>query len=169
MPPSHSHCFKHCNTVTVRVFLSQFDGLCCVFVLTETSHPLPPLTQSHTLSTCKTNTCMSYCISGPAQIFTVDSQVLVQSSWLELTSFFPFLRHVLPEKQDKQVFNKGLEGSSSVSDAAYRHRNICTHKKDPFQNHLICCIFHGSRSSCSISGHLISYHLLYIHYLYLAS
>lgn len=74
-------------------------------------HPtpfLPLLNHTHCLHERQTR--VSYCISGPAQIFTVDSQVLVQSSWLELTSFFPFLTHVLPEKQDEQVFNKGLEG-----------------------------------------------------------
>lgn len=127
----------------VRWFLSQFDRPCCVFVSTEDSRPfLPSLAHTRTLSAWKKNTFMSYCIckteslplANPAQIFTVDSQVLVQSSWRELTSVFPFdTRHEWKTRQTRFP-HKGLEGSSSISEAACSAGFITfgTHKKNPF-------------------------------------
>lgn len=178
MPSSYSHCFKHCNTVTMcGGFLCQFDRPCCVFVSAKDSRPfLPSLTHTHTLSAWKKNTFMSYCICktenlplvNPAQIFTVDSQVLVQSSWRELTSVLPFdTRHEWKTRQTRFP-HKGLEGSSSISEAAcsagfirvHRHRDahIWHAQEKPLFNYLICCIFHGSRHTYSVSDRVILFH-----------
>lgn len=152
MPSSHSHCFQHCNTVTMCFRpLSQVDRPRCVFVSTKNSRPLPPLTHTDTLSAWKTNTFMSYCIcktesppiiQTPPQIFTVDSQVLVQSSWRWLTSVFPF--DTCQEWKTRQT-----SFPSSISEAACSYGDTETHtRKTPFNN-LICCIFHGSRRTYS--------------------
>lgn len=96
IPSLHSHCFKHCNTVTMSGgFYLSLTGP--VVSLSQLRTPPVP-THTHTLSAWKTTTFMSYCIcktkslppANPAQIFTVDSQVLGQSSWRELTSVLPF-------------------------------------------------------------------------------
>ena len=90
----------------------------------------------------------------PTQIFTVDSQVLGQLSWQELTSVLLFdTRHEWKTRQTRFP-HKGLEGPSSVSEAAcspgftrvhtHTHTHTHTHNKKPFSSDLICCIFHGS-------------------------
>lgn len=105
---------------------------------------------------------MSYCICkikslplhNPAQIFTVDSQVLGQSSWWKLTSVLSFdTRHKWKTRQTRFP-HKGLEGSSSISEAACSpgftgvhrdtHMHTFTHTRKGFFNDFICCIFHGS-------------------------
>lgn len=76
------------------VVLSQFDWPCCVFVWVKNSHPFLPwlrLTLAHIVYVKHKHMHVRLYrpLVGPAQSFTVDSQVLVQSSWQEPASIFP--------------------------------------------------------------------------------
>lgn len=111
VPSFHSQCFKHCNTVMMSCgFYLSLTGP----VVSLSQLRTPPFfpTHIHTKSAWKTNTFMSYCICeikslpspNSTQIFTVDSQVLGQLSWRELTSVL-LLTHVTNEKRDKRDFH----------------------------------------------------------------
>lgn len=148
----HSHCFKHCNTAMMSsgFYLSQ-TGPWCGFVSNRNTPISPTLAYTHALSSWETNTFVSYCICetkslpppDPTLIFTVDSQVLGQPCWLELTSVLPFDTHHKWKTRQTRFPHKGLEGSSSASEAAcssgftrvhtYAHRRpVGSDKKKPF-------------------------------------
>lgn len=90
---SHSHCFKHCDAVTEQWFYLGLTGP--VVSLSGLRTPPPPFLPWLSLALIvyvkhKHIHVMPYLpLAGPAQSFTVDSQVLVQSSWQEPASIFP--------------------------------------------------------------------------------
>lgn len=161
MPSFNFHCFKHCNMVTMSggFYLSLTSA---VVSLSQLRTPLFPHTHTHALSAWKTNTFMSYCICETKSLSTPPrfSQLTVKF-WVNWAggSSHPscILTHVTNEKRDKRDFHiKGwrahlqfLKQLAALGSPEYRHRDthmhtFGTHKKKPFFNDLICCIFHGS-------------------------
>lgn len=147
MPSSHSHCFQHCNTVTICFRpLSQVDRPCRFFVSTKNSGPFLP-----SLSHTRTVFMKDKHIHGilylqdrkPSHHPTPPrSSQLTVKFWFSraVGSSHPssLLTHVKNEKRDKQVFHL-----RSYADTETHTR------KTPFNN-LICRIFHGSRCTYSI-------------------
>lgn len=159
-------------TPTVSNIATQWRWGCFYLSLTGSvvslswlRHPtpfLPLLNHTHCLRERQTHACHTVSPALPRFSQLIVKLWFSRAGWSSHPSS-PFWRMSCLKNKTNKFSTKGWRGCLQFLTLPTDTDTFGTHKKDPFLNHLIC-IFHGSRSTCSISGHLISCHPLYIHY-----
>lgn len=132
---SHSHCLKHCNTVTEQWFYLSLTGPVVSLSGLRTPTPSSPgsVSLSHALSTWNTNTHMSCCISrwlAPPRV-----PQLTVKFWFSRAGRSPHPSSLLDARHNwktRQTRPPRKQLEDSFSEAACRHgHTFGTHKKDP--------------------------------------
>lgn len=149
-------------------FSSVWRALLCLCLDWDIPPPSSPYSITHIVYVKDKHVCHTVSPALPRFSQLIDKFWFSRAGWSSHPSS-PFWRMSCLKNKTNKFSTKGWRGRLQFLMLLTDTDRFGTHKKDPFLNHLICCIFHGSRSTCSISGHLISCHPLYIHYWYLAS